>query len=213
MAFIHSLKDYHLDILKEIGNIGAGNAATALSNLLNKKIEMAVPRVQIASFDEMMQLAGGADQYVASVFLRMDGKISGNIFFVLPVEKATLFIQQITGLVDFSFEKPPYPEIALSAFQETGNILAGSYLTALSDFIQIPIIYSVPEVGIDLFGAIISYGLLEISRESDYAIVIDTEIIAPFLSKDVDSIKGHFFLLPDPDSFSVLFNALGIGSE
>ncbi|KYD09402.1 chemotaxis protein CheC [Caldibacillus debilis] len=211
MSFFHSLNNFHIDVLREIGNIGAGNAATALSKLLNKKIIMKVPDVRVASFNEMFELAGGADQYVASVFLRMDGKVTGSIFFVLPVDQATLFVRQMTGIDDFSFDRPPYPEIALSAFQEAGNILASSYLNALSDFIRLPIMPSVPEAVIDLFGAIISYGLLEISRESDQAIVIDTEIIDTAVNSG--SIKGHIFLLPDPGSFRVLFDALGVGSE
>ena len=84
---------------------------------------------------------------------------------------------QLTGNNEFSFNKPPYPEIGLSAFQEMGNIVAGSYLSALSDFLQMQIMPTVPDVGIDMFGAIISFGLIEISQESDYAIVIDTEMM------------------------------------
>ncbi|WAA13902.1 chemotaxis protein CheC [Fervidibacillus halotolerans] len=199
-----------LDILKEIGNIGAGNASTALSQLLNKKIEMNVPMVRILSFDEMMELYGSADKKVASIFLQFSGDLTGNMFFVLSVEKASTFIQQLPGLDQCSFVLPPYSEMAISAFQELGNIVASSYLTALSEFLRLSIIPSVPAVSIDMFGAIITYGLIEISKVSDHAIVIDAEIKDPF-SKDKNGfIKGHFLLLPDPDSFQKIFSSLGV---
>ncbi|MDP4083058.1 MAG: chemotaxis protein CheC [Bacillota bacterium] len=209
MTFMSQFTSIHLDILKEIGNIGSGNAATALSKLLNKKIEMRVPNVKIVSFDEMMEMAGGAENVVASVFLRIEGEIPGSMFFVLPLRQATHFIQQMIGDINFSFEEPPYNEIALSAFQELGNILSGSYLTALSDFTDLSLYPSVPALGIDMVGAIISFGLIEHSQVSDYAIVIDTSLNEEG-STDSERVKGHFFLLPDPSSFQILFDALGV---
>lgn len=211
MDFIQRFSSFHLDVLKEIGNIGAGHAATALSTLLNKKIDMKVPNVRIISFDEMMELAGGAENIVASVFLRIEGDMTGNMFFVLPVKQASHFISRMTGDQDFSFEKQPLNEFSLSALQEMGNILAGSYLSSLSDFTKLKIYPSVPATSIDMFGAIISFGLIELSQVSDYCIVIDTAINDP--SEAVGQcIEGHFFLLPDPDSFDTLFQALGVGS-
>lgn len=207
-----SLNPVALDVLKEIGNIGAGNAATALSNLLNKRIQMNVPSVQVVSFNEMMELVGGPEETVAAIFLQIEGDLNGSMFFVLPVEKASVFVRQLTGNNEFSFNKPPYPEIGLSAFQEMGNIVAGSYLSALSDFLQMQIMPTVPDVGIDMFGAIISFGLIEISRESDYAIVIDTEMIDSNSNNDESSIKGHFFLLPDADSYRKILTKLGVGT-
>ncbi|WP_102271437.1 chemotaxis protein CheC [Cytobacillus massiliigabonensis] len=209
MGFIEKISSIHLDILKEIGNIGAGHAATALSKLLNKKIDMKVPNVQIVSFDEMMNMAGGAENVVAGVFLRIEGEAPGSMFFVLPVEQATSFIREMIGDESFSLESPPYSEIGLSALQELGNILSGSYLTSLSDFTNLSLYPSVPALSIDMVGAIISYGLIELSHVSDYAIVIDTA-----LNEDEDEsaeyVKGHFFLLPDPDSFQIIFKSLGV---
>lgn len=206
-----SLSSFELDILKEIGNIGAGNAATALSNLVNRKIEMNVPSAQIVTFDEMMELAGGIDRVVAAVYLEISGDVSGNMFFVLPVERASLFIQQMLGSNEYSLEKPPYSEMALSAFQELGNILAGSYLSALADFLHMNLTPSVPAVSIDMFGAIISFGLIEISQVSDYAIVINTEIIDSLQADHAEKVfKGNFFLLPDPQSYKKFFVKLGV---
>lgn len=208
MSFIEKINPLQLDILKEIANIGAGNAATALSAILNRKIDMNVPNVQIVSFDEMMVMAGGADHVVASVFLRIEGDASGSMFFVLSLPVAEYLIRQLTGVETFLIDSTPYNELALSCLQELGNILSGSYLSSLSDFTRLTIYPSVPSLSIDMVGASISYGLLGLSQVSDAAIVIDT-----VLEKDqlfAESIKGHFFLLPDPDFFDIIFSALGV---
>ncbi|WLR52359.1 chemotaxis protein CheC [Bacillus tianshenii] len=209
MTFYKQITNQHLDILKEVGNIGAGNAATALSQLLDKPIDMTVPDVRIVSFDDMMDMMGGSENVVASVFLRIDGEAPGSIFFMLPLEQANRFTQQITGVKECSFDTPPYSEISVSALQETGNILSGSYLSALSDFTKLHFYPSVPALAIDMVGAVLSYGLIEISQQTDYAIIIDTAL-TEVGKPDAEKIDGHFLLLPDPDSFSTIFNALGV---
>ncbi|MFP3508299.1 chemotaxis protein CheC [Peribacillus sp. SIMBA_075] len=208
MSFIEKVNLLQLDILKEIGNIGAGNAATALSAILNRKIDMNVPNARVVSFDEMMEMAGGADHVVASVFLRIEGDVSGSMFFILSLQVAEYLIRQMTGDGTFLIDSTPYTELALSCLLELGNILSGSYLSSLSDFTRLNIYPSVPSLSIDMVGAIISYGLLELSQVSDTAIVIDT-----VLEKDqhfAESIDGHFFLLPDPGFFDTIFSALGV---
>ena len=201
---IHSL---HLDLLKEIGNIGAGHAASALSVLLDKKIDMNVPSVRMIGFDEMLALAGGEDTVVLSVFLRIEGEITGSMFFILPLEQATQYVQSLTKDDTFSFEQPPYSELGLSAMQELGNILTGAYLSSLSDFAKISVAPSVPAISIDYAGAILSYWLIEVSQNEDGVIVIDTKI-ADQIGKQ--TVQGHFFLLPDPPSFTTLFEKLGV---
>lgn len=208
MSFIKSINTIHLDILKEIGNIGAGHAATSLSKLLNKKIEMKVPNVRIVSFDEMMELAGGPEKVVACVFLRIEGDAPGSMFFVLSLEQAADYIIQMTGDKEFAFQQTPYSELALSALQEVGNILSGSYLSSLSDFTKLNLFPSVPALSIEMAGAVISFGLLELSQVSDYAIVIETQLRED--DYENNSVTGHFFLLPDPQSFQIIFSSLGI---
>lgn len=209
-SFIDKIKPVHLDILKEIGNIGAGHAATALSTLLDKKIDMKVPNVRVVSFDEMMDMAGGADNIVAGVFLRIEGEAPGSMFFLLSMEQATLFIKKMLGDENFSFQGEQPNELAYSALQELGNILSGSYLSSLSDFTNLSLFPSVPALTIDMAGAIISHGLLEVSHVSDYVIVIDTSLNEENEDVKFNSLQGHFFLLPDPDSFSIIFKALGV---
>ncbi|KZE49833.1 chemotaxis protein CheC [Rossellomorea marisflavi] len=196
----------HLDVLKEIGNIGAGHAATSLSSLLDKKIDMKVPAVDMVSFDEMTELAGGAETIVVGIFLRIQGEVTGNMFFLLPLEQATRYVQIMLKDPSYTFQKPPYEDIALSAIQELGNIVAGAYLSSLSDFTGLSIHPSVPAVSVDMAGAMVGYGLLEISRVGDHALVIDTALN----EEGSKGIKGNFYLILDPESFSIVFNSLGV---
>ncbi|QFF98554.1 chemotaxis protein CheC [Psychrobacillus glaciei] len=204
-----NITSMHLDVLKEIGNIGAAHAATSLSTLLNKKIDMKVPKVEMVSFDDMMELAGGPDSVVAGIYLRIEGDVTGSMFFVLPVEQANRFIRRLVQDDHFDFQTGAVSEIGASAMQELGNILSGSYLSALSDFTQLNIFPTVPALSIDMVGAIISFGLIEVSHVSDYVIVINTAINEEDVPNE-ESVRGHFFLLPDPESFEAIFKALGV---
>ena len=204
-----SITSLHLDVLKEIGNIGAAHAATALSDLLQKKIDMHVPSVQTVSFEEMMELAGGAEEVVVGIFLRIEGDADGSMFFILPVEQANHFIRGLIHDDTFDLYNPPVSELGLSAMQEMGNILSGSYLSALSDFTGLKLYPTVPGLSIDMFGAIISIGLIDLSYVTDQVIVINTSIFEE--SEEVrQSLKGNFFLLPDPQTFMKIFKALGV---
>ena len=209
MNFQQKITSLHLDVLKEIGNIGAAHAATALSDLLNKKIDMRVPKVEMVSFNDMMELAGGSENVVVGIFLRIEGDAEGSMFFVLPIEQGNRFIRRLIQDESFDFMNQPVSELGLSAMQEMGNILSGSYLSALSDFTGLKIYPTVPGLSIDMFGAIISIGLIELSHISDHVIIINTSIVDDEQG-DRESVRGHFFLLPDPDSFEAIFQALGV---
>ncbi|GAE24275.1 chemotaxis protein CheC - inhibitor of MCP methylation [Halalkalibacter wakoensis JCM 9140] len=207
MDFAKKLKPYQLDVLKEIGNIGAGHAATALSQLLNKSIDMSVPSVRIVSFQDLPDQVGGADTKVAAIFLRIDGDAPGSMFFISTIEDTEKLIRQLINKEAFQLQQPPFDEMGESAFLEVGNILAGSYLSSLSDFTQLSLQPSVPGFSVDMAGAILSYGLISLSEVGDYAIVIDTQMMELEAEKP---ISGHFFLLPDPESFEIIFSALGV---
>lgn len=209
MSSEFAITDLHLDVLKEIGNIGAAHAATSLSQMLNRKIDMYVPNVELVTFDEMFELAGGPEEHAACIFLRIQGDVSGSMFFMLTIEDANHFIQLLTGDDTFDFQNPPVSEIGISSMQELGNILSGSYLSALSDFTGLKIQPTVPSLSVDMVGAIISFGLIEISQYSDEVIVIDTEIKEAD-KEDSEAIKGNFFLLPDPTSYVTIFKSLGV---
>ena len=209
MSSDHAITDLHLDVLKEVGNIGAAHAATSMSQLLDRKIEMYVPNVELVSFDGMFDLAGGAETVVAGIYLRFEGDLSGSMFFVLPLDSANHFIKRLIGDESFDFTSRTIPEIGISAMQELGNILSGSYLSALSDFTGLKIYPTVPSLSVDMVGAIVSFGLIEVSHHSDEVIVIDTQITEEDV-EGMSNINGHFFLLPDPSSYLTIFRSLGV---
>ncbi|MFD2704786.1 chemotaxis protein CheC [Salibacterium lacus] len=208
MTDINHIQPVHLDALQEAGNIGAGNAATALSQLLNKKIDLHVPSVRMVDFQAMQAIAGGEEEVVAAAFLRITGEAPGSMFFILQKEEAEELAYTLTGrkvnIIDDSFD-----ELAASALRELGNILAGAYLSALADFTGLSMQPSVPSLAVDMAGAVISEGLLEVSTKGDHAIVIDTEM-EEAESSDSDAVTGQFFLLPDPKAFEKIFKSLGV---
>lgn len=209
MDMQQQITSFHLDVLKEIGNIGAAHSATSLSALLNTKIDMHVPQVEMVSFNDMMERVGGAETFVTGIYLRIEGDIKGGMFFIMPIEQANALIRKLIHEEQFDFANQP-SELGLSAMQEMGNILSGSYLSALSDFTKLKLYPTPPALASDMFGAIISIGLIEISQISDYVIVIDTSIIEEDETDKKEEVSGHFFLIPDPDSFSTIFKSLGV---
>lgn len=192
-----------LDALKEIGNVGAGNSATALSQIINRKIDMAVPQVAVMPLNEVPDVVGGPEAMVVGIFLRVYGVASGSVLFILPRESALYLIDMLMGKekgttrgLDFMDE---------SALMEVGNILAGSYLNALSYFTKFTMLPSIPALAMDMAGAILNVVLVQLGQLGDHALVIETE----FLSED-DGIKGHFFLIPDPGSLDTILTAVGV---
>lgn len=198
--------DFQLDVLREVGNIGAGNAATALSKLISKEIDMKVPQVKIIPFDEISDVVGGAESLVVCVFLRMLGDIPGNMFFIISVDSAKNLLEELMGMTAQDAEI--FNDMELSALNEIGNILTGSYLSSLADFTKLNMQPSVPAIAIDMAGAILSYGLLEFGHSGDFALTIDTAFF-----QGNEKISGHFFLIPDPEALLQLFRALGVPFE
>ncbi|WP_172679244.1 chemotaxis protein CheC [Paenibacillus pini] len=194
-----------MDVLKEVGNIGAGNAATALSRLLNKPVDMAVPKVQLLPFEEISEKVGGAEQVVIAIFLRVEGDAPGNLFFILSPDAAKSLLKRLAGI---HVEEGDFNEMEQSALSEIGNILAGSYLSSLADFTKLSMSPTVPSLAMDMAGAILGYGFLQFGQMGDDALLIDTT----FLEGDQE-VEGQFFLIPDPESFAKIFQALGVPLE
>ncbi|CAH1193578.1 MULTISPECIES: chemotaxis protein CheC [Paenibacillus] len=203
MELFKNFKDFKMDVLKEVGNIGAGNAATALSQLLNKPIDMAVPKVQLLSFEEITDKVGGAEELVYAVFLRVEGEAPGNLFFILTPEAAMNLLNRVAG-IEISPDQE-LGEMELSALSEIGNILAGSYLSSLADFTSLSMYPTVPALAMDMAGAILGYGLLQFGQMGDDALLIDTTFL-----EGQNEIEGQFFLIPDPESFPKIFKSLGV---
>jgi len=195
--------EFQMDVLKEVGNIGAGHAATALSTLLDKPVDMLVPKVRLVPFEEVADTVGGNEKIILAIFLRVEGETSGNMFFLLSLESAKRMLQSIAGIEVEDSEH--FSEMELSALNEIGNILAGSFLTSLADFTKLSMSPTVPALAIDMAGAIVSYGLLEYGQMGDRAMLIDTKFL-----NGQDTIEGQFYFIPDPQSFDTIFSALGV---
>lgn len=189
-----------LDALREVGNIGAGNAATALSQLLNKKVDMTVPAVNIIPFEDVF--AGeGTERIVIGVIVRVLGDTPGNILFVLEKDEAMQIIKELTGE-----ESEQLSEMGYSVICEIGNIIASSYMNSIAKFTNLVITPSVPAVSYDMLGAILSTTFIESGQFDDQVLDLETR----FLRSNDEELGGHFYYIPMPGSLEKILNTLGV---
>ena len=200
---VKDLSNMEIDVLKEIGNIGAGNAATALARMLNKRIDMEVPKVKILEINEVSDILGGAEISVVGVLLRVSGDLNGYIMFVLGIKEAHSLVNILMG--KSSDDESDFDEIELSALKETGNILASSYVGALSALTNLNLKPTVPDIAIDMAGAVISVPAIEFGMVGDTVLYIETEF-----SDGSKKVAGEVFLVPDAKSYQALLEALGV---
>lgn len=201
----NELTSIQLDALKEIGNIGAGNAATALAQMVNSKIDMDVPRVSILPFEDVADLIGGAEKYVVGIYLNVSGSAPLSILFLLPIENACLLVDMLIGKQLNTTSPEELSDMDISAMMELGNIISATYLNSLAMFTQLNFSLSVPALGMDMAGAIIDAILAQFGQVADHVLLLETQ----FRKEEVD-VVGHFFLLPEPESLSVILSALGV---
>lgn len=199
---IEELNSLQIDVLREIGNIGAGNAATALSRMISKRIDMDVPKVNILEFRNVAELVGGPEVEVVGIYFKVTGDITGSIMFLLDKKSAKLLTNL---LMSRKSEEKELDEMDLSALQEVGNILAGSYLSSLSTLTNLKLIVSVPSIATDMAGAILSVPIILFGQVGDKVMLIETEF-----NEGINQVKGNFFLIPDEGSFEILLKSLGV---
>lgn len=190
------LTAHDLDALREVSNIGAGHAATALSQVIQDVVALEIPEVRVLRLREVPEAIGGAEQIVAGIHLRVLGEIRGNLLVVLPLAAAKALLRRMG--IDEPDLGAEMPRIS-SALRELGNILASTYLTAISQLIQVSLVPSVPGLATDMAGAVVDLLLMELAGVTDRAIVLETAFHEPGRS-----IRGHFFLLPDPSCLESL---------
>lgn len=197
----------HLEVLREVGNIGMGNALTSISQMLNTRIDMKMPTASVITFDEVMEVIGGADEVVVAMLFQIQGEAKGTVFFILSVEEAEQLVEEVSGGIKLDLLSGEEPdELIISVLTEVGNIMTGSYLSALSDFLNVQLLPSIPYLAVDLAGSIITAGLVEVSNVSDYAIIINTEM----MDSEKKGIHGHFLLIPEHETLRTIFDALGV---
>ena len=197
------LNDMQIDVLREVGNIGSGNAATALSSMVGKMIDIEVPKVAILDFNDAINAVGGPEKVIAGILIRINGDIEGMIMF--------LFEENLIGLIEKTFfgEAPKdifsLSEAENSALNEMGNIMAGSYVNAIAQLAGMTIDIEVPVMTVDMLGAIMSVPAIEMGEMGDKLLFIDNNMII-----DKTSIQSKMLLLPTIDSLDNLLGRLGV---
>ncbi len=192
----------YYDVLKELGNIGAGNAMTALSQMLGCKIDMGVPQVELLDFAEVGAAIGGEEQIMVGVFLGVEGDITGSMLFLVEQKSAKHLINKVMmGMGDPGEE---FTEMELSAMQEVGNIITGAYLNSLSTLTNLCIFPSPPALTVDMAGAILSVPAIEFGIYGDQILMIQSKFF------DEVELDGYFILVPDMDSYAKILGALGL---
>ncbi|PJI09815.1 MULTISPECIES: chemotaxis protein CheC [Clostridium] len=194
------LTPMQLDAIKEVVNIGSGNAATALSQLLNKKIDMTVPDVNIVPFNTLFSNVG-EEEVAVGVVVRVLGDTPGNILFVFEKETAIEIVETLTGSKEEELN-----DMCASVLCEIGNIISSSYMNAIAKFTNLVITPSVPAFTYDMLGAILSTSFIEAGQCDDN--VLDLETV--FLQDKTRNISGHFYYIPMPGSLEKILNILGV---
>ena len=200
---MESLTTQYFDVLKEIGNIGAGNATTALATMLQCKVDMKVPQVRMMEFKDVGALLGGEEQELAGAYLSVEGDITGSILFLVQKEVALHLVSKLMG----GMGGDEFGEMERSAFKEISKIVTGSYLNALSTMTNMCIYPSIPDLAIDMAGAILSVPAIEFGIMGDKILLIQSQI------SDEIEMDGFFVMIPDMESYVKILRALGIPVE
>ena len=191
----------YVDVLKELGNIGAGNAMTALAQLLNCKVDMKVPQVRLLEFKDVGALIGGEEQIMAGIYLAVEGDITGSIMFLLGKESARHLVNKLMGM-DIAGEE--FGEMEMSALMEIGNIITGAYLNSLASITNLKIFPSVPSLCVDMAGAILSVPAIEFGTLGDKILLIQSQFM------DEIKLDGYFIMVPDIESYAKILSSLGM---
>ncbi len=202
---IEQLNDVQIDTLKEIGNIGQGNAASALSSIMGKMIDISVPNVKILDFDKTVKYLGGEEQLVVGILFGITGEINGMLIQVLSETAACGMVNPLMN--DNISSLSELNNMNRSCLEEIGNILAGSYINAIASLTGMTIDISVPSLTIDMAGAILSVPAVKFSMIGDKVLLIDDSFII-----DNGELKSNIILIPEIESLSVLFSKLGVGN-
>jgi chemotaxis protein CheC len=205
MDDIRSLKAIQLDALKEVANIGAGHAATALSQMIGGTIMISVPTINVSRLEEVPPQVSAPEEPVAAVLMHMLGDLTGRTLLVFPrssaLRLAELMLHRDAGT---SLE---FGEMEQSALKEAGNILSSAYMNALSEFIHLMLLPSPPSLAVDMSTAVLTTAYLQFSSQKDYVFCVESEFM---MMKMAEKLRGFFLLLPDPASLHALLRAVRV---
>lgn len=203
---LDKLDTVQYDVLKEIGNIGAGNATTALSKLIDSKVDMRVPKVNLLGFSELAASIGSEEEPMVGILLSLSEDIEGMMLFMIDLESSRKLLNLLLANMGAQpvGQGEEFNEMHLSALNEIGNIITGAYLSALSNLTKLNIVASVPHLQIDMAGAILSLPAIEFGKIGDKVLYIETTF------NEESDINGYFILVPELDSYDVILSSLGI---
>ncbi len=204
---LEELNDMQFDVLKEIGNIGAGNATTALSTMLNIKVDMSVPNVALLPFSEIGSVVGSEEDTVVGILLGLEGDINGMMMFIFDTKSAHHLVNSLM-MIDIHTNEDAdltsLTEMDMSALNEIGNIVAGSYLSALSGLTGLKAVSSVPSLTVDMVGALLSVPATEFGKYGDKLLMIQSQF------GELDFVTGYFLLIPELYSYDKILSSLGM---
>lgn len=205
---MEELTNQYSDVLKELGNIGAGNATTALAQMIGCKVDMSVPQVKLLEFDELSQIVGGEDEIMVGIYLQVEGDVEGSMMFILEKASAAHLVNKLMcgmlGVTEEEIINHEFGEMECSAIKEVGNIITGAYLNALSSLTNMMIYPSTPQMGIDMAGALLSVPAVEFGLQADKILLVQTKF-----SDDIE-LDGYFILIPDMESYEKILTTLGV---
>jgi len=205
MDDIRSLKPNQLDALREVANIGAGHAATALSQMTGCTIMISVPTINIARLEVVPPQVSGPEEPVAAVLMHMLGDLTGRTLLVFPkptaIRLSELMLRRPHG------SSKDLGELEQSAIKEAGNILSGAYMNALSDFMGLMLLPSPPSLAVDMSDAVLTTAYLQFGTDRDYVFCVASE----FYLQDIgERLRGFFLLLPDYASLQAILKAVRV---
>lgn len=199
---LQKINEMYVDILRELGNIGAGNATTAIASMLSIRINMNVPKVALLEVSKLGAYICAEDEIVVGIFLEIGSDIDGSMMFIMRMKPAQYLVSKLMQREpDYDAE---FSEMDLSALKEIGNIIAGSYLSALSAMTNLVITPSIPYISIDMAASLLSVPAIEFGQFGEHALLIETEF------GDEVMIGGYFILMPDQGSYDKILTALGV---
>ena len=198
------LNEIQLDALKEIGNIGSGNAATALSSMLEKEVQIAVPKIKVLDYSTVCDALGGPEQLLVGILFGISGDITGMIMFLLHKEFAHMVLSLLTGS-EFDGQNE-LQDMDKSAVQEVGNIMAASYINAMAAMTDLKIDLSIPTMNVDMAGALLSVPAIYYANISDQIILIEDEF-----GNENSGASSHILLIPEVDGLKKIMDSLGLG--
>lgn len=197
------LTSLEIDTLREIGSIGTGNAATALSTLLGREIRITLPEVRIMGYNEAIEWMGGPEAVTAGVLVGMSGQMSGIMLSVQQLEFVNLVLESMLGSSVRDYEE--LTDLTRSTLIEVGNIMISTFINALSGLSDISVSLTVPAFAVDMQGAILSVPMAEYGGMSDYLMTIGGNFVC-----DNKQVPCHLLLSPDIRSLNFLLRKLGV---